>query len=440
MAGRSLTILTFVDPNNVMTTVRLILDDFRFSFQTDGENEKRAVISVPMGEYEFRIIGYYGELMADQNIHIIADGDKETTVNLEKPEIPNKGTVSLGTLPLTGNVSATVAFEDESDVNRFLAYRYDGNPLEVSAGTYTVSIELYTDDQEISYTVSGLKVNEGSDTMIQLGLDITGKLRAFDDTFVAGDGISFEIIDAADQYGNRVSYFYSYDALTGTLTFVDTADSSKKFTSSVDMYDLSYASAELDEKMDGTYDVYLTINSNANIPTTPTKPSNPGSNGGSTGGSSYRPSTREDEPKIGADIEYRNIGQKKTTNLDTTINNDKMVFKAYFESHAIGLFANLAKKNGTALEYIGSAKIGKDGVALLPYSASADLVIVVCGDDLTAPAAPAPALTALDAADILKYCVGMTTLDAAKISAYDADGVVNSLDASRILKTIVGIV
>lgn len=432
--------LTFVDPNNVMTSIRLINDQIGISFPVNGENEKRAVISVPMGEYDFRIIGYYDELVSEQYVHIVADGDKETTVTLNKPEFANKGTVSFGTLPLTGNVYSSIVFEDEAGVNAPVTYKYAGKPLEVSAGIYTVSIELYNENEEIAYNISGLNVNEGSETKIQLGLEITGKLRADDVTYIAGETIGFDIIDLTDQYGNKVTYFYSSeDVLSGTFTFVDTTDPSKKFTSGADMYSMSYASGELDEQMNGTYDAYLTINSNANVPTIPTKPSKPGSTGGSSGGSSHRPST-DDEPKISTEIEYLNTNQKRTSTLDTAYDNGKKTFKAYFESHAIGLYANLAKKNGTALEYIGSAKIGRDGVAILPYSEATELVIVVSSDDLTSTPEAAPVLTALDAANILKYCVGMTTLDADKMSVYDADknGVVNSLDASRILKTIVG--
>ena len=174
--------------------------------------------------------------------------------------------------------------------------------------------------------------------------------------------------------------------------------------------------------------------------------------GSSSGGSSDgyyggggRPNNSDDSKNIiSVSLEYRNIGRaEQPGTLEKVYDNDRYIFKTILESHSIGCWANLMKKSGNKTEFIAAAKVQRDGSVVLPYAEADKYLLVVdkytympgdANDDLV--------VNALDASAILKHIVGIAPLSDNKLPTLDCngDGAVNALDASRILKMSVGLV
>ena len=169
------------------------------------------------------------------------------------------------------------------------------------------------------------------------------------------------------------------------------------------------------------------------------------SSGGSSGGGVRNPSTSDNrENKISASLEYRNIGKSaQPGTLEKVIEDNQIFFKIIFESHAIGCWANLMKQNGDKLEFISAAQIQKDGSVLLPFGEAEKYAVIVdkC-TYLTGDANDDLVVNALDASAILKHIVGIVPLTENQLSSLDCngDGTVNAIDASWILKKVVGLI
>lgn len=107
----------------------------------------------------------------------------------------------------------------------------------------------------------------------------------------------------------------------------------------------------------------------------------------------------------------------------------------FFEKHA-GKFAKLYRNSDGKYIYVGSAKIGSDGKVLLKdVKDKGDYVVMleelsnVLGDMNNDGI-----LNALDASAILKDIVGIEKGSNPAMADYNCDGIYNALDASAILK------
>ena len=116
--------------------------------------------------------------------------------------------------------------------------------------------------------------------------------------------------------------------------------------------------------------------------------------------------------------------------------------KLYFRDVFAGQFANVYKLNGGALEFQRCVKVGKDGSAIIPGAdAAGRYVVMVCGfSDLPGDMSNDGVLNAMDASAVLKDIVGLESGVNPLMADFDGDGNVNAMDASAILKRIVGFV
>lgn len=115
--------------------------------------------------------------------------------------------------------------------------------------------------------------------------------------------------------------------------------------------------------------------------------------------------------------------------------------KLNFRREFAGEFANVYRLNGNTPEFIGCVKVGSDGSANVPGAYKAgEYIVMVCGfSDLNGDADNDGSLTALDASAILKDIVGAAKSANPLMCDFNGDGAVNALDASAVLKAVVGI-
>ena len=115
--------------------------------------------------------------------------------------------------------------------------------------------------------------------------------------------------------------------------------------------------------------------------------------------------------------------------------------KLTFRKEFAGQFANVYKLNSGVLEFQRCVKVGADGTAVIPGAdAAGEYVVMVCEfSDLPGDADNDGVLSALDASAILKEIVGMAKSANAAVCDFNGDGEVNALDAAAALKAVVGI-
>lgn len=116
--------------------------------------------------------------------------------------------------------------------------------------------------------------------------------------------------------------------------------------------------------------------------------------------------------------------------------------KLYFRDVFAGQFANVYKLNGGVLEFQRCVKVGKDGSAIIPGAdAAGGYVVMVCGfSDLPGDMSNDGVLNAMDASAVLKDIVGLESGVNPLMADFNGDGNVNAMDASAILKRIVGLI
>lgn len=113
-----------------------------------------------------------------------------------------------------------------------------------------------------------------------------------------------------------------------------------------------------------------------------------------------------------------------------------------FKSEHAGKFANLYKKNADGtLTFVDTAKLGSSGAASgLDADAKGDYVVMLSEySDLLGDTDNSGNVNALDASAILKDIVGLEEMANEAVADYNQDGSFNALDASAILKMIVGL-
>ena len=116
--------------------------------------------------------------------------------------------------------------------------------------------------------------------------------------------------------------------------------------------------------------------------------------------------------------------------------------KLYFRDVFAGQFANVYKLNGGALEFQRCVKVGKDGSAIIPGAdAAGGYVVMVCVfSDLPGDMSNDGVLNAMDASAVLKDIVGLESGANPLMADFNGDGNVNAMDASVVLKRIVGLI
>ena len=101
-------------------------------------------------------------------------------------------------------------------------------------------------------------------------------------------------------------------------------------------------------------------------------------------------------------------------------------------------FANVYKMNDGVLQFHDCVKVGKDGSVIISGTdAAVEYVVMVCEfSDLPGDADNDGTLSALDASAILKQIVGKAKSANSVMCDFDGNGNVNAMDASAILKRI----
>ena len=113
-----------------------------------------------------------------------------------------------------------------------------------------------------------------------------------------------------------------------------------------------------------------------------------------------------------------------------------------FKSEHAGKFANLYKSVDGKLVFVTCAKLGADGKVLLPgVTEKGDYIAMLCAfSDLPGDMSNDGTLNAMDASAILKDIVGLESGANPLMADFNGDGNVNAMDASVILKRIVGLI
>lgn len=113
-----------------------------------------------------------------------------------------------------------------------------------------------------------------------------------------------------------------------------------------------------------------------------------------------------------------------------------------FKSEHAGKFANLYKSVDGKLLFVTCAKLGADGKVLLPgVTEKGDYIVMLCEfSDLPGDMSNDGVLNAMDASAILKDIVGLESGANPLTADFNGDGNVNAMDASAILKRIVGLI
>lgn len=113
--------------------------------------------------------------------------------------------------------------------------------------------------------------------------------------------------------------------------------------------------------------------------------------------------------------------------------------KLSFRKEFAGQFANVYKPANGKLVFHGCAKLGADGAAIIPGADSEDeYVVMVCEfSDMPGDINNDGVLNALDASAVLKCVVGISQGANPFMGDFNKDGTVNAIDASDILKWII---
>lgn len=116
------------------------------------------------------------------------------------------------------------------------------------------------------------------------------------------------------------------------------------------------------------------------------------------------------------------------------------VLKLNFRKQFAGYFANLYRQVNGKPQFLKCSGVGEDGSAILSGTDSkGEYIVMVCAySDLPGDMNNDGVLNALDASAVLKYIVGMGTAANPEVSDLNGDNTVNALDASVILKKAVG--
>lgn len=113
--------------------------------------------------------------------------------------------------------------------------------------------------------------------------------------------------------------------------------------------------------------------------------------------------------------------------------------KLSFRKEFAGQFANVYKPANGKLVFHGCAKLGADGAAIIPGADSeGEYVVMVCEfSDMPGDINNDGVLNALDASAVLKCVVGISQGANPFMGDFNKDGTVNAIDASDILKWII---
>lgn len=113
-----------------------------------------------------------------------------------------------------------------------------------------------------------------------------------------------------------------------------------------------------------------------------------------------------------------------------------------FKSEHAGKFANLYNYVDGKLVFVACAKLGADGKLFLPgVTEKGDYIAMLCEfSDLPGDMSNDGILNAVDASAILKDIVGLESGANPLMADFNGDGNVNAVDASSILKKIVGLI
>lgn len=113
-----------------------------------------------------------------------------------------------------------------------------------------------------------------------------------------------------------------------------------------------------------------------------------------------------------------------------------------FKSEHAGKFANLYNSVDGKLVFVACAKLGADGKLFLPgVTEKGDYIAMICEfSDLQGDMSNDGILNAVDASAILKDIVGLESGANPLVADFNGDGNVNAVDASSILKNIVGLI
>ena len=109
-------------------------------------------------------------------------------------------------------------------------------------------------------------------------------------------------------------------------------------------------------------------------------------------------------------------------------------------SEYAGQFANLYKYESSALSFKKTVKVDKDGIAR--FGAAEAGVYAVYTDNFTHIVGDmnnSMSIDTVDASLILRWIIGLEVFDDPMKADADGDGIVTALDASYILKLIVGL-
>ena len=103
-------------------------------------------------------------------------------------------------------------------------------------------------------------------------------------------------------------------------------------------------------------------------------------------------------------------------------------------------FINLYRSNNGVKTFVGAARIGADGSAVIPVTGSGELVAMICAySDIPGDADNNGIMNAMDASHLLRFAVGIDSLSNAEMSDVNGDGTVNALDAAAILRKAAGL-
>ena len=150
-----------------------------------------------------------------------------------------------------------------------------------------------------------------------------------------------------------------------------------------------------------------------------------------------------------ADLSFQTSSSLKTSTLrgtsgiQFTINNTKIPtdLAVTFKSSNAGKFANLYKSVNGKLTFVSCTKIGAGGKVILPdVSDKGNYVAMLCDfSDLRGDMNNDGETNVIDASDILKEIVGLEKGANPLMADYNSDGKTNAKDASDILKSIIGL-
>ena len=103
-------------------------------------------------------------------------------------------------------------------------------------------------------------------------------------------------------------------------------------------------------------------------------------------------------------------------------------------------FVNLYRSNNGVKTFVGAARIGADGSAVISVTGSGELIAMICAySDIPGDADNNGIMNAMDASHLLRFAVGIDSLSNAEMSDVNGDGTVNALDAAAILRKAAGL-